>query len=131
MENPNLKVISPDDCGNSPKKKILKELIEAFAKNDVDFITEYCAENVKWDIVNDVQIQGLENVLHEYEKRLTSKIVEIELLNIITHGHVAAVNGTVKLANHNAYSFCNVYKFVSAGKKTIQEITSYVIKMNG
>ncbi len=130
LESRHLKVISPDDCGNSPKKKILKELIEAFANNDFDFIAEHCTENVKWDIVNDVQVQGLENVLHEYEKRLVSNIVEIELFNNITHGNVAAVNGVVKLEDRSVYSFCNVYKFVSPGKKTIKEITSYVVKMD-
>ena len=130
LKNQNLRLISPDDCGNSPKKKILKELIEAFAKNDVDFVAEYCTENVKWNIVNDVYVQGLENVLRVYEKKLTSRIVEIELLNIITHGNVGAVNGTATLADHRVYSFCIVYNFVSAGKKTIKEITTYAIKMN-
>ncbi|WP_077212476.1 hypothetical protein [Bacillus dakarensis] len=83
---------------------------------------------MEWNEVNDISIQG-----HVEAKKIlatTSRISQIEILNIITHGKTASVNGTVKFEDDNIYSFCNMYTFVSAGKNTVKEITSYVIKMD-
>jgi len=121
-------IVSPEDCGNAPKKRILKDFIIACAKKDIDFITEFTSKNIEWNIVSDKVVQGRENFVHLLENKLTNRIIEIELLNNITHGHTAAVNGTVKFEDNSIISFCNVYRFVSPGKNTIKEITSYVIK---
>ncbi len=127
-ENQGIKIVSPPDCENAPKKKFLKNLIMAFATNDFLFVSEYTSEDIYWNIVNDISIQGHEEVVKALE--ITSRISEIEILNIITHGKRASVNGTLKFEGNNIYSFCNVYTFVSAGKNTIKEITSYLIKMD-
>lgn len=123
-------IVSPVDCGNSPKIKFLKELNVAFAKKDSTFIAEHFSEDVHWNIVNDISVQGKEKVISLLENKMTTKIVEVELLSIISHGNKGSVNGTIKMENKATYSFCNVYNFVSAGKKTIKGITSYVIKMD-
>lgn len=125
-----IKIISPADCENAPKKKFLNELIMAFATKDFPFVSKYTTEDIYWDIVNDISVQGHEKVAIVLENRITSRIFEIEILNIITHGKTASVNGTVKFEDNNIYSFCNVYTFVSAGKNTVKDITSYVIKMD-
>jgi hypothetical protein len=130
LEEHGIKIVSPVDCENAPKKRFLKELIEAFAVKDIPFVYEYTTEDIYWDIVNDITIQGHEKVVKVLENRLTSRILEIEILNIITHGKTASVNGTVKFEDNSIYSFCNVYTFVSAGKNTIKDITSYVINMD-
>lgn len=124
-----IKVISPEDCGNAPKKRVLKELIIACAKKDFSVVTEYTAENIEWNVVNDAVVTGRDKVIQALENKLTKKIIQIEILNIITHGHTAAANGTVELEDHSVYSFCNVYRFVSPGKNKLKQITTYVIKM--
>ncbi|MFP7199493.1 nuclear transport factor 2 family protein [Lysinibacillus halotolerans] len=110
--------------------QFLKELNVAFAKKDIAFIAEHFSEDVHWHIVNDINIQGKEKVISYLENKMTSNIVEMELLSIISHGNKGAANGIIKTDNKVTYSFCNMYNFVSAGKKTIKGITSYVIKMN-
>lgn len=122
------RVICPDDCGNAPKKRVLKEFIIACAKKDIGVLTEYSAENIEWTFVNDTVVQGREKIIQEIETKLTKKIIEVEILNIITHGHTAAANGKIELEDHSIYSFCHVYRFVSPGKNKIKEITSYVLK---
>ena len=117
----------PENCNNAPKKRVLKDYIIAFAKKDTEFINEYTSKDIVWNIVNDTTVQGRENVIRTVENKLTKRIIEIELITIITHGHTAAVNGTIKLEDDRIISFCNLYRFVSAGKNTIKEITSYVI----
>ena len=41
----NIKVECAEDCGNSPKKQLLKELTIAFANNDIDFCMECMSDN--------------------------------------------------------------------------------------
>lgn|SRR5690606_12586159 len=126
--NQDMKIISPKDCDNAPKKRILKEFIIACAKKDIDFITEHTLTDINWTIVNDTTLLGREEVIHTLVNKMPKQIIEIELTNIITHGHTAAANGVVKFEDDRIYSFCNVYRFVSPGKNTLKEITSYVIK---
>lgn len=127
-ENQGIKIVSPADCENAPKKKFLKDLIIAFATKDFLFVSQYTSEDIYWNIINDILIQGHEEVVKALE--ISSRISEIEILNIITHGKAASVNGTVKFEDNNISSFCNVYTFVSAGKNTVKEIISYVVRMD-
>lgn len=121
-------VITTPDCDNAPKKRVLKEFMIACAEKDVDEISLFITEKIEWSIVNEAVIQGRENFIHSLESKNPSKVEQLEILNIITHGHTAAVNGTVSLEDGSVYSFCNVFRFVSAGKNVIKEITSYVLK---
>lgn len=132
FEDQGIKIVSPADCENAPRKKFLKDLIRAFATNEFLFVSKYTTEDIYWDIVNEISVQSHEEVIKVLENRTTSRsrITEIEILNIITHGKTASVNGILKLEDNNIYSFCNVYTFVSAGKNKVKEITSYVIKMD-
>ncbi len=130
MEEQGIHIICPADCENAPKKRVLLELIKAFALIDISYISEFTTKDIKWEIVNDMTVQGQEKVVEVLEKRTTSKVVEIELLNTITHGKTASVNGIVKFEDKRIYAFCHVYTFVSAGKNTVKDITSYVINMD-
>lgn len=74
--NQSIKLVSPADCENAPKKKFLKEFIMAFATNDFLFVSEYTSEDIYWNIVNDISIQG-----HVEVKKIlatTSRISQIE-----------------------------------------------------
>lgn len=123
-----LKVICPVDCGNAPKKKILKELNIALAKKDTDLIVGYINDEILWNIIGKPTIQGKESFFKEITQTATDKISELHIQHIITHGKEAAVNGKIILENENSFSFCHVYNFTSAGKNTIKEITSYILK---
>jgi len=125
----NIKVVCAEDCGNSPKKQLLKELTIAFANNDIDFCMECISDNIVWDMIGDKKIQGIS----EFEEALrvmdNSDIQELQIHNIITHGNVGSVNGTLILNNQQQIYFCDVYNFSGFGKKAkIKLITSYVIR---
>ncbi len=125
-----LKVYCEEDCGNAPKKELLKELAIAYAKGDIVFCLEWVKDEVEWDIVGKQQIRGM----NEYEKALTQRtdgeIHELYIHNIITHGNTASLNGTIVLEDEQKIAFCNVYNFSGFGKKAkIKTITSYVIHL--
>lgn len=125
-----MEYLYPSDCGNAPKKVVLKDLIEAFAKNDREVIEKFCRKDVSWNIINDISVQGVDAIIDVLETKWPEEIEKLQLLNVITHGHTAAANGTASFTNGTTLAFCNVYKFVSPGKNLIKEMTSYVIKMD-
>ena len=126
------KVIVGEDCGNSPKALLLRDLNIAFAKNNAGFVLEYVTDDVTWIMVGDQTVQGKANFTAALARMKDNEVAEIRLANVITHGDTAAVNGRMKMKDGNAYAFCNVYKFKGHSKNAkIREITSYTIEIKG
>lgn len=128
IDSGKLKVECAENCRNSPKKQLLKELTIAFAKNDTGFCIDCMNDNVVWDIIGDKQIRGIrdfEEILKDMKNR---EVHELRIYNIITHGNTGSVNGTLILKNDQQVDFCDVYNFSGFGKNSkIKFITSYVI----
>lgn len=127
MSTHELKITNPIDCGNAPKKQVILDVVTAFAKKDLESVDEFLSDELIYRTVGDKQLEGKNKVTETLQGNPTT-ITEVELLNIITHGHTAAANGIMYTANRTQIEFCQVYRFVSAGKKVIKEITSYVIE---
>jgi hypothetical protein len=124
-----VKVNVQPDCGNAPKKLLLRDFTIAVANNDVPFILDSSADDIHWEVVGYQSIKGktkIENLLKEI---LYAKLVEVTIANIITHGDAGSVNGTLKLIDGSIYGFCHVHTFTSHAKNArIKEITSYIIE---
>ncbi|MGD6941215.1 hypothetical protein ACQCT6_04175 [Cytobacillus gottheilii] len=127
-QNEEIRFTLSKDCGNSPKKKLIQEIIVAAARKDSSFILEYCDEALCWKIVNKVNLQGKEKAGAYLQSNMM--ISQLELLSVITHGKHAAAHGQLTLANGDSYSFCHVIDFISAGKNVLKNVTSYVIKLD-
>lgn len=133
MENNShhVKVICAENCGNSPKKKLLKELSVAFAKNEFDFCVDWVTDDIIWEIVGDQTIQGksdFERALNQFKDR---KVQQLSIENIITHGNTGSVNGELTLNNHQRVAFCDIYNFRGFRKDAkIKAITSYAIPLS-
>lgn len=125
-----LKIMSPEDCGNAPKKGLLKELSIAFAKNDIEIITEMSSEHIYWNIIGEKLVQGKAQFIETLNDR-SHTVTELHIQNIITHGREGAINGTLILTDKKHVAFCDIYKFTNAGKNAkIKEITSYLIEID-
>lgn len=124
-----VKVECAEDCGNSPKKKLLRDLHIAFVKDELEYWMDWVTDDVVWDTVGERIIEGksdFEKVLDEWKDR---KIEHLRIDNIITHGNTASLNGTLLLSDKETIAFCDVYNFKGFGKNAkIKKITSYVIK---
>jgi len=124
------KVIYADDCGNAPKKRVLRDFNIAFAKADMAFILDQVAENIEWNIVGDRVIKGKTQFAEMLKKMKKDSVLEIHLNQIITHGNVASANGLLVFDNNRKIAFCDVYLFNNFSKHAkIKEITSYVIEL--
>ncbi|MGM7702383.1 hypothetical protein ACSVDE_11710 [Pseudalkalibacillus sp. Hm43] len=124
-------VICPDSCGNSPKGKLIKEITIAFAKRDLDSLSDYISDGFTWEIVGENKINGRENCYNQLCKMNKDRqVLQIEIKSIITHGREGAVNGSLILDNSKEISFCDIYQFTSAGKNSkIKVLTSYNIEL--
>lgn len=97
------KVIMSEDCGNSPKNILLKDLTIAFAKGGSKFILQSVTNEIKWNFVGYKTYQGKE-AFTEYVKGIsTEKAAEVKIHQISTHGASGAINGEVKLKNGKTY----------------------------
>lgn len=126
-----LMVKCKEDCGNAPKKLLLKDLTIALAKHDIDFCLNCMRDDVVWDMIGKQQVEGID----EYEQALLQmkhrQVQELHIHHIITHGNTASVNGTFYLTDGGSIAFCDVYDFGGFGKKAkIKKITSYVIPIS-
>ncbi|SEN51221.1 nuclear transport factor 2 family protein [Lihuaxuella thermophila] len=130
-EYTDLQITCAEDCGNAPKKKVLKEFNIAFVQRDIGFITEHIADNLLWNLAGSKQIQGKDRFVDALQQMMVHRATELSISNIITHGNTGSVNGVFKMENKREFAFCHVYRFSSAGKNAkVKEITSYIIEVS-
>jgi hypothetical protein len=126
-----VKIICAEDCGNAPKKELLRAFNVALVCNDVGFITETITEDIHWNFIVGSVLQGKAEVFRMLEKLIDKKPTDLVISNIITHGYSGSVNGILNLESNISYAFCNVYRFNSSLNKTkIKEINSYIIDIS-
>ena len=119
-----------ENCGNSPKKELLKDLTIAHAKHDIDFCLDWLTDDVVWDMIGDQSIQGKRDVEKILKQWKDHKVQHLRIQNIITHGDTGSVNGTITFSDQQSVAFCHVYNFRGFGKKAkIKTITSYMIQL--
>ena len=125
----NITVKYPVDCGNAPKKLLLKDFHVAVVQNDRDFISDNLTDDTLWKIIGDKEIEGKEKVtstlLNSYQN-----VSKLEIEQIITHGKITSINGTVTYQHDKKLAFCHVHIFNNASKTAkIKETTSYLINI--
>ncbi|MBO6792348.1 MAG: nuclear transport factor 2 family protein [Balneolaceae bacterium] len=121
------KIVSSPDCGNSPKMEFLKAFNIAFAKGDVEFITQSVSDDIVWDIIGDKKIVGKERFTEELERMKNVQTSELIIHQVLSHGKEGAVNGIMKMLDGRQYAFSDFYRFTGAKGAKIKSITSYVI----
>lgn len=111
-------------------QKLLKEINEAFARNDSDFIIEHVTDNIRWTIVGDQAVEGREAFAQTLKEMEAGEPMELTIHHVITHGKSASVNGELKTADGQVYAFCDVYEFSGFKNPKIKEMTSYAIEID-
>lgn len=126
-----VRVICAEDCGNSPRKLLLKELNTAFVNGVVDSVLEHVRDDIVWEVIGDKSFDG-KRAVHLHLQQLANRpITELHIENIITHGNTAAVNGLITVADGRQWAFCDVYVFGGFGRNAkIKKITSFCIEVD-
>lgn len=121
-----MKITSPQDCDNSPKRTIIKELNIAFAEANIPTLEELFHPDIEWDMVGDRKIKGLEEIIKFLENIKVKKAIALNLEQIITHGKYASAVGILTF-KENKIAFHDHYEFTSAGSNKLKKIVSFAI----
>jgi hypothetical protein len=117
------------DCGNSPKRRFLKDFNIAYAEGNFDFLLDSVSDDINLDTVGDRQIQSKAEFAQVLAGTRENPPTELILASIIIHGKEGAANGTIKTQDGREFAFCDFYEFKSAKGDKIKSITSYVIEL--
>jgi len=125
-----VRVIVSEDCGNAPKKALLRDFNIAFAEGDVARIASFVSDDITWNRVGDTRIEGREAFENDLRQMQGVRAKEVEITGILTHGNAGAAHGILRFEDGQSFAFCDVYRFASHAKDAkIREITSYVIEV--
>ena len=117
-----------EDCGNAPRKRVLRDFRRAWAVGDVDAMADAVSDDVKWTRVGEGSVEGWTELAEAVKQMARKKAIHLKIENIITHSSSAALNGVIKHKSGSTYEFCDVYQFSGHGKNAkITEIVSYAV----
>ncbi len=124
-----IRISYPKDCGNAPKKIVLLDFYIAFATGNDRYIEDNTSDNITWKIIGNKLIVDKDKILERLRNYRGRSIKEILISNLITHGNVAAVNGSIIFSDESTFEYCDIYRFNGFGKNAkVKEVTSYTIQ---
>ena len=118
-----------DDCGNSPKNKLVQQLSIALTLGDIAMLLDSVTDDIYWEIVGERSIHGKDGLTKALGRVEPDQLAKLTIEHVLTHGRVGAVNGTAIFSNSNARSFCDVYEFNGAKGTLVKSIASYRIDL--
>ncbi|MBT2762043.1 hypothetical protein [Paenibacillus sp. ISL-20] len=120
-----------EDCGNAPKKELLKRLHIALAGMDTQFMNENFTDGIQMSYVGERIVHGKDQVIESLCQVKYGKTAELHIHHLITHGSTGAADGILVFDDRKRLAFCNVYRFSSTlNAAKIKEITSYFIPLS-
>jgi len=121
-------VVFPTNCGNSPRVAWLKDFNLAFIEGDIERTLGFVAEDVVWELVGEGTIRGRDGMRAWLESMFGKRARRAEFEHFITHGKVAAVNGSYEMESGSRFRFSDIYEF--AGNRNDSPIVNYTSYVN-
>ena len=118
------------DCGNSPKKELLRDLNIAFARADVEGILAFFSDDIRWQVIGEADLRGKEAVRGALEAMNDVVTRELVIYSIITNGREGVVNGVITTEQGGSVAFCDVCQFASTSGQKIKSMASYTIDLS-
>lgn len=113
-------------CENSPKNRLLLDLVIAIGKADANHILSVLTEDASWHPVGRKPIEGREACVRAMTRYGPASRLIIE--HAISHGRAGAVNGVVEFGPKRR-GFCYVFEFSNAKGAQIRGVTSYSVPL--
>jgi ketosteroid isomerase-like protein len=112
-------------------KELVRKINEAFLKRNVDEVSDYIDDKIKWTIVGMPVITGRSNFIETMEM-MDLESPDIKIKNVIAEGDYVVVESLTNQdpggidASEKPYtpSYCDVY-YIKNGK--LQELTTYMV----
>ncbi|MEU6188055.1 nuclear transport factor 2 family protein [Nocardia sp. NPDC047038] len=117
------------DCGNAPRKQVLRDYSIAVAEHNTEVLLSTVADDVEWEIVGQQAVRGKADVATALDTAVGRQVVTLHVDSIITHGNEGAVSSRMIFRGGGELRCCDVYKFSGHSKAAkIKRITSYWIE---
>jgi ketosteroid isomerase-like protein len=127
-----VRVSLPQDCGNSPRNLLLRDLNVAVAKGDLAFVEKSLAPDAVWHLFEPMgqkTIRGRQAILEEFRNNLVIEPAQYAIDTVISHGKRGAVNGAITAADGKRYVYCDVYLLSGLSKTArVVDMTSLIIE---
>ncbi|MFQ4149579.1 hypothetical protein AAGW05_12925 [Arthrobacter sp. LAPM80] len=121
-----VKIHDEPDCGNAPRKEIVRDFVVSLAERNSEHVMSLLAEDIAWKIVGDRILTDRETVLRWVTG--LPKVDQVVFGSLLTHGRGASADGVFYLADGTQSSFCHVLRFASAVKTAkIVGVNTYAI----
>lgn len=120
----------PEDCGNAPNKRLLKDwfvhLVEGNLKDALLMLDEKVTVRVfgYWETKDK---QSLQKQLASFQH---NPFIEASIHTIITHGRDAALNGEIIDEDQTEFHVCLFFTLSMGRKRLIKTIDAYVMKIS-
>src|SRR5690554_3954958 len=109
------------DCGNSPKNKIVEDIVIALETNGVEFLSTILDPDATWNYAGGTVATG-EAILGKVG--VLDSPTSLTIDRVMSHGKVGAANGNVARGK-NVQRFCYVIEFTSVKCSQVFRIESY------
>lgn len=124
------KITISEDCGNAPKKQLIKDFNIAFAKGDTATILNYFADDIHWEMIGGDTWDGKEAVKAALKTMNGGEASELIIDNIVSHGDRCAANGSISYPDGSTIAYCDMYTFSGhAPDAKIKTLIAYAIEL--
>ena len=117
------------DCGNAPKKILIKDFSILIAQGKVEGLSEFITEDIRWELVGEKLIKGQAAFIEAIKDMGTMKIEELTIHEILTQGNEGASHGQIRLSDGAIYGYGEFYAFWGEKGTRIRSMTTYVTKI--
>lgn len=112
------------------KSKFLQKFNEAFANNDVEYLSRNVTDDIHWKVIGDQTIQGKEAFTEALKQMATDEPFDMVINNLIIDGNTAVMDGKISSSTDGkTYAVCDIYKFSDSDEPKIKEMTSYALEL--
>ena len=110
-------------------KNIVKDVNEAFSKNSIEGVLEYCTDNVEWTMHGDRAVKGKTAIRKWMSEMEGMDPPTFTVEEIVAEADTVVCRGDMKMKDKDGkwgdYAYCDIYH-ITNGK--IDELNSYVVK---
>lgn len=111
------------------KKQFLKDLNNAFANNESDYIVKFVTDDIHWSIIGEDTIIGKSNFTKALNEMQADEPFNLNIDDITVHNQKGIVEGSMTSPKGETYAFCDIYLFADTDVPMIKKMTSYVISL--
>lgn len=122
-------VVIAADCGNAPKKLLVRDWLIDAAAGDVEGVEARLDQAAHWEDVGAAECRGRSDVAAALVALPGAEVTTFGLHRLLSHGKHVAVDGTFECADGRVARFAHFIEFSGHGKNAgIESVVSYVLR---